>query len=135
MIVSYLPAFETGELNEAVASTMDLFPTLCGLTGAAIPQHLDGKDLAPLLSGTSSSLERDYLFWNTKVEKAVRKGKWKLLITQKTPNAKLQITPTPKGAFLFNLEADPGETKNLIGRYPEIASELEKLIQQWKEEF
>ena len=134
MIVSYPPAFKTGEVSKAVASTMDLFPTLCALTGATIPAHLDGKNLAPLLSGTSSSLERNYLFWNTKVEQAVRKGKWKLLITQKTPNSKLQITPTPKGVFLFNLEADPGETKNLIGEYPEIANELKKVLQRWEQD-
>ncbi|MFW2479721.1 MAG: sulfatase, partial [Lentimonas sp.] len=130
-IVSYPAKFKTHEVSEAVASTMDLFPTLCTLTGAPIPEHLDGKDLAPLLSGKGDSLNREFLFWDTKAETSVRKGKWKLLITQKTPNSRLQITPTPKGAFLFNLEADPGETKNLLKQYPEITNELKIALQEW----
>lgn len=131
MIVTYPHQFKTGEVSEALASTMDLFPTVCALTGASTPENLDGKDLSSLLSGTSSSLNRNYLFWDTKAERAVRKGKWKLLITNNAPNSNLQITPTPEGEFLFNLEADPGETQNRLQQYPEIANELKKAYQEW----
>jgi arylsulfatase A-like enzyme len=133
MIVSYPPQFKSAEVSEAIASTMDLFPSICALTGAPIPAHLDGLDLAPLLSGTSDSLKREYLFWDTQAEQAVRKGKWKLLITQKTPNEKLQITPTPKGTFLFNLETDPGETTNLIKQHPELTEDLRQALKKWQQ--
>ncbi len=91
--------------------------------------------LLPVAShGTSISLNRDYLFWDTMREQAVRKGKWKLLITKKTPNARLQSTDTPKGEFLFNLEADPSETNNLITQHPETTQELKQALNAWRAE-
>ena len=81
--------------------------------------------------GAENSLKRDCLFWDTKVEQAVRKGKWKLLVTKKPPNPKLQIVDTPIGEFLFNLETDPGESENLIKQHPETAKELKQALQKW----
>lgn len=131
MIVSYPARFKIAKVSEAVASTMDLLPSICTITDTPIPIHLDGKDLSPLLSGAENSLKRDCLFWDTKVEQAVRKGKWKLLVTKKPPNPKLQIVDTPIGEFLFNLETDPGESENLIKQHPETAKELKQALQKW----
>ncbi|VGO15441.1 Choline-sulfatase [Pontiella desulfatans] len=132
MIVSYPPAFKTGEVSGSVASTLDIFPTICGLTGASLPSRLDGKDLAPVLSGAEHSLNRDFLFWDTQAEQAVRKGKWKLLVTKTTPNEKLQITPTPNGEFLYNLESDPGEATNLVVQQQVVSQELKRALLKWK---
>ena len=133
MIISYPSNFKTAEVSKTVASTMDLFPTLCALTGSPAPAHLDGKDLSPILSGVEQSLKRGCLFWDTRAEQAVRKGKWKYLITNKSPNPRLQITPTPKGQFLFDLEADPGETKNLIKQHSEVVAELKRALKEWQQ--
>ncbi len=131
MIISYPAKVKTGKVSEVMTSTMDLFPTICRLTGATIPEDLDGIDLMPVLSGKSDSVHRDVLFWDTKAQKAVRKGKWKLLVTNKTPNSELQITPTPKGEFLFDLAADPSESKSVIDQNPEVVNELKKALQEW----
>ena len=34
--------------------------------------------------------------------------------------------------YLFNLNVDPGEQKNLIGEYPQVAQKLEELIKIWE---
>ena len=54
LIVS-LPDHRVGELQPsdvtAPVSLVDVFPTLCGLTGATLPEGLDGIDLTPALRG------------------------------------------------------------------------------------
>ena len=72
------------------------------------------------------------LFWDTKSQQAVRRGKWKLLVTHSSPNGRLQIEETPKGTFLYDLEADPGETTNRLWDHPEIADELTVLLHGWR---
>jgi arylsulfatase A-like enzyme len=133
MMVSYPAQLKSGIVNDSVVSAMDLFPTICSLTGAPTPNNLDGVDITPLLKGEKESLYRAPLFWDTKAERAMRKGKWKLLITTKTPNPQLQIAPTPKGTFLFNIEEDPGETKNLASKYPEVVRELTQELKNWQQ--
>ena len=132
MIVAYPSAFETNIVSDSIVSTMDLLPTICKLTGTSTPAGLDGIDMSPLLTGSRQSLGSRSLFWDTIFENSVRKGKWKLLITKRTPNPKLQIVDTPKGMFLYDLERDPGETTDRSSEHPEIVKELRLQLQPWQ---
>jgi len=184
MIVSYPSQFTQNAVSGNIVSAMDIFPTICNLTGAAIPKGLDGVDMTPLLSSEAlecgdeiaafrergarervQSKQSDQellsasrsapiqsgdsvtalhigqysrptsqrtLFWDTKSQQAVRRGKWKLLVTHSSPNGRLQIEETPKGTFLYDLEADPGETTNRLWDHPEIADELTVLLHGWR---
>ena len=51
---------------------------------------------------------------------AVRDGKWKFLINYDRSEPQL-----------FDLDADIGETKNLVAENPEIAKRLEKALFDW----
>ncbi len=132
MIVTYPSAFEKNIVSDSIVSTMDLLPTICKLTGTSIPAGLDGIDITPLLKGEKQSINSRSLFWDTKAERSIRKGKWKLLITNRTPNPRLQIVDTPKGIFLYDLEHDPGETTDRSEEYPEIVKELRLELQNWQ---
>lgn len=58
---------------------------------------------------------------------AIRKGKWKLVLGNGSGGREL-----PKGIVfqepyqLFDMEEDPGETNDVIAKFPKIAAELEK---------
>ena len=61
--------------------TIDLLPTLCKLTGAALPKlPIDGKDVGPVLFGEpGAKCPHDaYFFYAGDELHAVRSGKWKL---------------------------------------------------------
>jgi len=45
------PGVAAGTRSEALATTVDLFPTLAALAGLALPETLDGASLVPLLDG------------------------------------------------------------------------------------
>lgn len=50
--------------SQVPATTADLLPTLCALTGQALPDRpIDGMDLTPLLDGTLSSRPKAMHFW------------------------------------------------------------------------
>ena len=66
-----------GERVEAKpAGSVDLLPTLCGLIGIAKPRgvHLDGSDLAPLLTGTGTFQRHQPLFWMSQANMVLRMG-------------------------------------------------------------
>ena len=132
MIISYPPRFETNVVSGSIVSTIDILPTICSLTETPTPEGLDGLDIFPLLTGSRQSPGSRSLFWDTKAERSVRKGKWKLLITERTPNPRLQIVNTPKGMFLYDLERDPGETVDRLSEQPEIAEDLGLALKNWQ---
>jgi choline-sulfatase len=89
---------------------VDIFPTLCQLTGLPIPDGLDGRDLLDSRHGdtTFSQLGADH--W------MVKRGSWKLLLF-------------PEGGdVLFNLDDDPEEKTNRIA-----GPECQGLVQELKE--
>ena len=79
---------------------------------------LDGLDLLPMLAKGKPLPERTR-YWRFWGQSAARKGDWKFL---KMGNQQ---------SFLFNLANDPGETKNLLKKNPEIATRLEKSATTW----
>jgi arylsulfatase A-like enzyme len=132
LLVSYPKAIKPGlRLAEPVVST-DIFPTVLGLAGLPLlpKQHLDGMNLAPLLEGTSSKLDRQALFFhlphyhhiNTMGPSgATRAGDYKLI----------EVFETGKKE-LYNLKQDIGETKDLSQEKPELVEKLSKMLEDWR---
>jgi arylsulfatase A-like enzyme len=89
-------------------------------TGAQVPADArpDGINLLPVLEGRVPEIERA-LFWRVQGQRAVRAAEWKLVFDGGRP-------------LLFNLRADVGERRNLIGQRPEIASRLRSLLEAWQ---
>jgi arylsulfatase A-like enzyme len=109
-------------MNDETILSMDLFPTLISIAGNDLPDNLDfdGQDFSRSLFFGHTLQERP-VFWRFKSQRAIRKGPWKLLVDG-------------DDMFLYNLEADPVEDKDLKAEYPEIADTLLVLIDQWSEE-
>jgi arylsulfatase A-like enzyme len=96
------PGIPKGKSSDAFAYLFDVYPTVCELVGARVPDSLEGKSLAPVIRGTSDAV-RDTIFLAYRdVQRSVRRGRWKLL---RYP----QIHKTQ----LFDLKEDPYETENL----------------------
>lgn len=97
------------------ASLMDVVPTLIDLLGLDRPQEpLDGQSLAGLLTSTDSREDPErpflaHLDFTDGTGLAMIQGKWKLVFGK-----------NPYRKEMFDLEADPGERHNLLGR-PEVA--------------
>jgi hypothetical protein len=100
-----------------IAGAIDLLPTLTDLAGVEfVPQKpLDGVSLKPLLLGDAKDWPDRMIFshWARKV--SVRTQKYRL----------------DDGGALFDMEADPGQTRDVAKENPEIATKLSSALKQW----
>lgn len=130
LIVKWPGKIKPGILSDAIASSVDFYPTFLEVAGAERPkgQVLDGKSILPELTENKYDYERA-IFWHFPVyhhdvpKGAVRKGDWKLVLD----------FATGKPA-LYNLRGDISEVKDLSTRYPEKTEELLSLLRNWQKD-
>ena len=93
-------------------------------------KKIDGLNSEALLTGKSSSIRNEFLYYTSRGEiQGIRQGEWKLLIKNKRSKGKNE---TEK--FLFNLKFDLGEKNNLYENNPEIVNKLSKRMIQVDDE-
>ena len=96
------PGVPQGGESDALCYLLDIFPTLCAMVGVDVPDGIDGHDLSPVWRGETESV-RDSIFTSFRdLMKAVRDDRWKLIRYPKIDHTQL-----------FDLDADPHETRNL----------------------
>ena len=112
---------------KGIVSSLDLFPTLCGLAGIPKPQGLRGRDLTPVLRG-AAPIEREYVAseWHTARGCTVSPGRM-----IRTDRYKYMRYLENGDRELYDMELDPKEKVNRIGdpAYAEIAAYMESLLQ------
>ena len=107
-----------GTENPLVADFADLFPTFAELGAARMPPGLDGVSIVPTLLGrTAQQKRREYHYWESAPQQAVRSGDWKLF--RAAPDQRPE---------LYNLAKDIGETTNVAAAHPEMVARLEKML-------
>jgi len=113
-LIAKLPEPETRhEVSSATAQLLDVFPTLCAWVGLDCPEKLAGRDL---LNGAAP--QDAYALWNHWA--VARDGRWKLLENARRGTRQL-----------FDLERDPGETRDLADSEPEVVERLQKRKEAW----
>lgn len=113
---------------DALASTIDLLPTIAALTGAPLPSDriIDGMDISALLKGEAKTVRTEFLYYamTGRIE-GIRQGDWKLLIKQPGGKNGTQTPPKPT-VMLFNLATDLGEKTNLAAEKPDLVERLQE---------
>ncbi len=128
---------KAGAFAKGTAHLIDLAPTFYELAGATYPENyngvkvnaLPGKSLTNLLfNGQELNREQPNatrpIFWERAGNRAVRKGKWKLV----------SIYPSYQWE-LYDIEADRGETQNVANRNALVVDELSKLYFEWAKQY
>ncbi|MGC4048964.1 MAG: sulfatase-like hydrolase/transferase [Paludibaculum sp.] len=119
---------ETGQVWDRPLMSMDLLPTILTMAGQAerVPATVDGQDIVPVLRGSKQA--REDLFWSHNNERAMRQGDWKLIVNPPAYPGE----ETGAKLWLSNLEADPGEKKNLAGAEPHRVRQMLQKIKVWE---
>lgn len=104
-----------------LVSTLDIFTTMAASIHAPLPQDrlYDGVDLVQKVLQQESA--HDALFWRSGNAKAVRKGDWKLVISERTGKT-----------WLYNLASDISEASDLSRENPEKVAELWAALKEWE---
>jgi arylsulfatase A-like enzyme len=114
-----------GELRHQPAQLPDIMATFLDLAGADYPTQYEGRRIQPLegFSMTPTFADnpptRPVLYWEHEGNKAVRKGKWKL------------VCRFPNPWELYDIEADRTELHELAPENPDVVQELSKLYDDW----
>jgi arylsulfatase A-like enzyme len=115
----YPKAFPAGLTYDQPVMTFDILPTCAALAGVQAPGHLDGVDLTPYLAGKLQTPPHSELCWRMEDLRAIRQGRWKLVMNSDTP---------PQ---LFDIQSDYAEQHNVAGEHPEVVSALKKAWATW----
>ncbi len=119
------PGISKGETSDALTYLFDLFPTLCDLTGLAIPEGVEGESLVSILRDEEKKVRESAFTAYKDVQRAVRDERWKLI-----------RYPKVKVTQLFDLNNDPHEMNNLAEDPAHAAKvdEMMALLRQWQRE-
>lgn len=119
---------------DALSAHLDIFPTLAELTGAKLSdqvrQQVEGRSLLPLLTNPKTE-------WpdRTLVHHLGRWGKGKAADSKYArctiQNSRFTLVNNTE---LYDLKADPGETKNVIADHPEVVATLRAAYDKWWDE-
>ena len=159
VLMAHLPGrIEGGRRESALLTNCDFTPTVLDTVGALAPEGLDGRSFRGLLEGSAYE-SRESIFaemtWHDKYNpmRAVKTERYKYIRNfGERPLVYLPLdiyrglagqdvrdeyygSPRPEEE-LYDLEVDPGETRNLVGE-PEHAAtlgDLRRRVQRWMEE-
>ena len=107
-----------GSSCDEIAATIDLLPTIAGLSGVELPNDrtIDGKNIWPLISGKKGAKtpHEIYFFYKGKSLESARQGKWKLRRSGKKSQS----------IELYDLASDISESKNLARENEALTNEI-----------
>ena len=121
-IVRWPGKIPAGTTSDAFLTSLEVVPTLCAATGAALPKGvaLDGFDMLPVLQGKKRLL-RSEMFWQRKLDKGARVDHWKWV-------------ESSRGSGLFDLRHDLGERRDLSKEKSEVLKNVQARFTNWKKQ-
>ncbi len=121
-------------IEQPLVSTVDLLPTLCDYAGIATPSGLPGRSLMPWIRGETPKQDRAYVvcqWYASYAGKLTTPGRM-----LRTSRYKYIHYLEGNGEELYDLEADPGETRTLVDDpdYATVLATHRRLLDEYLQE-
>ncbi|MDI1312454.1 sulfatase-like hydrolase/transferase [Prosthecobacter sp.] len=119
------PGLPKNERSAALVNLSDLFPTLCELSGTAIPSSVQSKSLAPLLRQQTDRAHDFVTGVFTDTQRMICDERWKFVLYPKVGREQL-----------FDLQTDPDELHDLSGdpAHKTTRNDLKGRLENWRRE-
>ncbi len=146
LIVRWPGKVKSGSISDQILSLTDVIATIAAIIDVQLPSAAaeDSFNMLPVLLGQDQKPIRPYILqqgFGGKRYLAIREGKWKYLAhkgsggnryeTHKLlEKYRLPDTSPDAPGQLYDLEADPGETKNVYYEHSAIVEELQSLLKE-----
>ena len=115
------PTIPRGKRVGGQAYLRDIFPTLCELSGLAVPD-VDGRSQVAVIRGEQATMYDHVIGYFRDSQRMIRTDRWKLI-----------EYPQVKRTQLFDLKSDPDELEDLSAD-PKFQQTLERLrttLEEW----
>jgi arylsulfatase A-like enzyme len=130
-----------GEFRDQPSQLVDIMATCVALGGKIYPEEYEGNKIHPMAGGSlvpsfrDQPLDKEFLYWEHEGNRAIRKGKWKLVSRAcRWPHDHEEHDVLPVRFWeLYDLEADRTENHDLASQYPDMVKELSAKWQAWAE--
>lgn len=136
-IMRWPATIKPGSKNSQITGIIDLLPTFCAIAGVNPPgdRTIDGRNILPYMKGekVEKPIHASFIVPGS----VIRHGQWKLLVRELKPGGKSGREgkrPSAPSGSLFNLQADPGETRDVSGDHPAIVADLRRRMDAAVEE-
>lgn len=117
MIVRWPNKIPSGRVSETPWYFPDVLPTLAELSGAPLPQSIDGISILPSMLGEPQDLSQRTMYWERppgRFQQAARQGNWKAVRSGRNQPLRL-----------YDVVADPTESANLADEHPDLITKFE----------
>jgi arylsulfatase A-like enzyme len=121
------PGIARGERRDQLCYLSDVMPTICELTGVAIPANVDTTSLAPAIRDASAAGRSAVFFAYKQQQRGIRDDRYKLIEYRVNGVAHTQ---------LFDMRADPKEITNLVDEsaHADTLARLRKSLRQHQDD-
>lgn len=147
-IMRYPGKIKAGGVSKRMFCTIDLLPTMAQLAGAALSKNpVDGRNVWDLITdkpGAKNPHEFYAFSTGANFEGVISAdGRWKLHLPHQYRTLVEPGRDGMAGKFrqasielsLFDMEADPFETTNVIDKFPDVAARMKGYAEQHRQEF
>ncbi|HMO42406.1 MAG TPA: hypothetical protein PKB04_03595, partial [Phenylobacterium sp.] len=117
-----------GTVSDALASNLDLLPTLAAMAGVAAPSEgIDGADITEVLTRNAPSPHDQIILFDNLHVAAIRTQRWKYVVRSyyRTLDIPLDQHRYP---LLFDLSLDPGETYSLLSTNNAVGKDMARRV-------
>lgn len=136
--VQWPARFKEPRVIHEIAAHIDLYPTLLELCGVRPPPgpKVDGRSLVPLLDGSAVPWPERLLFTHQSSGSRPELGKKDAVRSQRyravlEAGAQSAAAAGGGGWHLYDLQDDPGETKNIAASQPDLVRQLAVAYTNW----
>ena len=119
MIARWTGTIPAGRVSNHVWAHWDVLPTLAEIAGGRTPAGLDGMSMTRALRGEAQPTHA-FFYWEFHelgFQQAVRMDRWKALRLK-----------TDSRLELYDLEGDPGETRDVAASHPDVIATIEAYL-------
>ena len=131
--IVWAPGLAGRGVSDALVSQVDLFASLAALAGAPLPAVPDSRNALPALLGRDRRGRPHLVEQAANGALSLVRGRWKYI----EPHAGARVNQNTSielgnemAPQLYDLESDPGETRNLAAERPGETSELAALLER-----
>lgn len=121
LIIRVPGAPHAGAAADGIVEAIDIYPTLADLCSLTRPADLSGVSLRPILQDPLARVKpAAFSYWNNGA------------VSMRTERYRLtRYLPQGQAIYeLYDLEADPMETRNVAEEHPEVVERLEAMLEQ-----